>query len=98
MPPPPPWPVPGVGMTRPSLGCTSTQPAPVNDICTDSPEPRPMKFLSFTSVLMLVCTLLDQVIAALGSANVGASAVFSSTGGPSLRIATQPLPVSEVLK
>src|SRR3954471_14775811 len=79
--PPAPLP-PVVGTTRPSLGCTSTQPSPWNPIWMLSPEPRPMKFLSFTSVLMLVVTLLDQVIAACGSAKVGASPVLSSTGGP----------------
>ena len=51
-----------------------------------------MKFFRFTSVLIDVETLLDHVIAACGSANVGASPVFSSTGGPSEMIATQPLP------
>ena len=51
-----------------------------------------MKFLSLTSVLMPVCKLEDQVIAAWGSAKVGASPVLSSTGGPSEMIATQPVP------
>ena len=51
-----------------------------------------MKFFSLMSVLMPVCRLDDQVIAACGSANVGASPVLSSTGGPSEMIATQPVP------
>ncbi len=37
------------------------------------------------------------MIAACGSANVGASPVFSSTGGPSEMIATQPVPCSAML-
>ena len=37
------------------------------------------------------------MIAAWASANVGALATFSSTGGPSERIATQPVPCSERL-
>ena len=71
-PPPPELPL-GLPKMRPSLGCTSTQPCPANDIWTDSPEPRPMKFFSLMSVLMPVWTLEAQVIAACGSANVGAS-------------------------
>src|ERR671914_2487340 len=95
--PPPPELPDGLPKTRPSLGCTSTQPCPANDICTDSPDPRPMKFFSLMSVLIPVCTLDAQVIAACGSAKVGASPVLSSTGGPSEMIATQPVPVSAVL-
>ena len=57
-----------------------------------------MKFFSLMSVLMPVWTLDAQVIAACGSANVGASPVLSSTGGPSEMIATQPVPLSAVLK
>ena len=39
----------------------------------------------------------DHVIAACASANVGAAATLSSTGGPSERIATQPVPFSAML-
>ena len=56
-----------------------------------------MKFFSLMSVLMLVWRLEAHVIAAWGSAKVGASPVLSSTGGPSETIATQPLPCREVL-
>ena len=41
--------------------------------------------------------LLDQVIAAFGSTNVGVSPVASSTGGPSETTATQPAPASDML-
>ena len=51
----------------------------------------------FKSVLMPVVTPELQVIAACASANVGAAATLSSTGGPSERIATQPVPCSDML-
>ena len=51
------------GMIRPSDGCTSTQPWPENDIWTDSPDPRPIRFFILKSVRMFVVTPLDQVIA-----------------------------------
>src|SRR3954453_21314819 len=79
---------------RPSDGCTSTQPWPWKDIWIDSPEPRPIRFFILKSVRMPVVTPEDQVIAAWASANVGADATLSSTGGPSERIATQPVPCS----
>ena len=84
-------------MIRPSDGCTSTQPWPWKDIWTDSPEPRPIRFLALKSVLIPVVTPEDHVIAACASANVGACATLSSTGGPSERIATQPVPCSAML-
>ena len=46
---------------------------------------------------MPVVTPELQVIAACASANVGALATLSSTGGPSERIATQPVPCSAML-
>src|SRR3712207_9486183 len=79
---------------RPSDGCTSTQPWPLNAICTDSPEPRPMRFLSLMSVLIDVDTPDDHVIAACASANVGAEATLRRTGGRSEGIAIQPVPGS----
>ena len=85
-------------MSRPSLGCTSTQPWPTKPICTDSPEPLPMNVFRLTSVLTVVCRLPYQVIAACGSANVGVSGpVDSRTGGPSDMTATQPVPASDML-
>src|SRR5919197_225316 len=68
--------------TRPSLGCTSTQPSPENATCTDSPEPKPTKLFRLASVLIELLTPDDQTIAALGSQNVGAPPVSSSTGSP----------------
>ena len=56
-----------------------------------------MKFFILMLVLMLVWRLEAQVIAAFGSAKVGASPVLSRTGGPSETIATQPVPCSAVL-
>src|SRR3954454_5000847 len=94
----PPPPLAPAEATRPSDGCTSTQPAPAKPIWSDSPELLPISDLMFTSVLRWVWRLLDQVIAACGSQNVDASAeVWSSTGGPSETIATQPLPDSAML-
>ena len=49
------------------------------------------------SVLIEVETPEDHVIAACASANVGAWATLSRTGGPSERIATQPVPRSSRL-
>src|SRR5918999_957414 len=96
--PPPPPPPPGAAAAiRPSDGCTSTQPSPLNAIWMLSPEPRPMSVLRLTSVFIDVVTPDDHVIAAWASANVGAVATFSRTGGPSDRIATQPVPESEGL-
>src|SRR5688572_17166233 len=92
MPPAPPPAPAGAGAMRPSLGCTRTQPGPENAICTVSPEPRPISVFRLTSVLMDVWTLDAQVIAADGSAYVGISPVWSSTGGPSEMTATQPVP------
>ncbi len=48
-------------------------------------------------LLIDVETPCDQVIAAWASAYVGAEATFSRTGGPSERIATQPVPCSDML-
>src|SRR3954468_2781993 len=97
-PPPPPPPLAPAEATRPSLGCTRTQPAPANPIWSDSPEPLPISDFMFTSVFRWVWRLLDQVIAACGSQKVGVSAeVWRSTGGPSETIATQPLPDSAML-
>ncbi len=56
-----------------------------------------MRFFILKSVFIDVVTPDDHVIAAWASANVGAEATLSSTGGPSDRIATQPVPFSEVL-
>src|SRR5690349_2902035 len=96
-PPPPPPPFEDCEATRPSEGCTSTQPAPAKPICSDSPELFPISDFMFTSVFRWVVRLLDQVIAACGSQNVGASPVWSSTGGPSETTATQPEPDSAML-
>ena len=57
-----------------------------------------MSVLRLASVFTLVRTPLDQVMAACRLQNVGASAAFSSTGGPSDTTATQPLPDSAMLK
>src|SRR5918995_6710338 len=95
--PPPPPPDAGAAVIRPSDGCTSTQPWPWKAIWIDSPEPRPMRFFILKSVLIDVDTPDDHVIAAWASANVGAEATLSSTGGPSERIATQPVPCRWVL-
>src|SRR6478609_7108692 len=81
----------------PSDGCTSTQPWPPNAIWNCSPEPLPIRSFIFTLALTEVVTPDDQVIAACGSAKVGACATLSSTGGPSERMATQPVPCSAVL-
>ena len=62
-----------------------------------SPEPRPIRFFILKSVRIDVVTPEDQVIAAWASAKVGAAATLISTGGPSERIATQPVPCSDVL-
>src|SRR5438132_1425284 len=93
-PEPPPAPTP---WTRPSLGCTSTQPSPLNAICNVSPDPRPIRVLRLASTFTWVWTPADQVIAAWASANVGALATSRSTGGPSERTATQPVPLSAML-
>ena len=84
-------------VTRPSEGCTRTQPWPPKAICSVSPELLPMKSFILKSVLSEVDTPDDQVIAACASAKVGAEATFSRTGGPSERIATQPVPRSSML-
>src|SRR4051812_39362119 len=83
--------------TWPSLGCTSTQPAPWKPIWSVSPEPRPIKVFRFASVFTCVCRPLDQVIAAWGSQNVGTAPVSRRTGGPSETTATQPVPESDML-
>jgi hypothetical protein len=62
-----------------------------------SPEPRPIRFFILKSVLIDVDTPDDHVMAAWASANVGAEATLRSTGGPSERIATQPVPRSSML-
>ena len=56
-----------------------------------------MRFFILKSVLIDVDTPEDHVIAACASANVGACATLSSTGGPSESMATQPVPWSFVL-
>ena len=56
-----------------------------------------MRFFILKSVFIDVETPCDHVIAACASANVGAEATLSRTGGPSERIATQPVPCSDVL-
>jgi hypothetical protein len=56
-----------------------------------------MRSFILKSVLIDVVTPDDHVIAACASANVGAEATLSSTGGPSDRIATQPVPRSSML-
>src|SRR6476620_6120747 len=97
-PPPPLLPLPEDDRTmRPSEGCTSTQPSPEKAIWNVSPEPRPIRFFILKSVFSAVETPCDQVIAACASAKVGAEATLSRTGGPSERIATQPVPFSAVL-
>ena len=68
----------------PSDGCTSTQPWPWKATWNVSPEPRPMRFLRLTSVLIDVVTPEDHMIAACASANVGAAPTSSRTGGPSV--------------
>src|ERR671923_60321 len=93
----PPPPLAAAPVTWPSDGCTSTQPWPANAIWIVSPEPRPIRFFILKSVLIDVLTPDDHVIAACASANVGADATLSSTGGPSDRIATQPVPRSSML-
>src|SRR5687768_15032276 len=99
MPPAAPPPPAGAAATiRPSDGWTRTQPSPPNAIWTLSPEPRPISVLRFTSVFIEVLTPDDHVIAACASAYVGAEATLRRTGGPSERIATQPVPWSAVLK
>ena len=84
--------------TRPSDGCTSTQPWPVNAIWIDSPEPRPIRFFILKSVLIAGRDARRPGDRGLG---VGerrrATPTLSSTGGPSERIATQPVPCSERL-
>jgi hypothetical protein len=47
------------------------QSGPSKDIWNDSPEPRPVKVLNETSLLMPVRTLPLQAIADSGSAKVG---------------------------
>src|SRR3954447_6544342 len=98
-PPPPPLPplVAAADLMTPSDGCTSTQPWPPNDIWNCSPEPLPIRSFIFTLALTDVVTPDDHVIAACGLAKVGAVATLSSTGGPSERIATQPVPCRAVL-
>jgi hypothetical protein len=96
-PPPPPPPPFVAAATWPSLGCTSTQPAPWKPSWIVSPEPLPTSVLRFASVFTCGLTLLDHVIAAFGSTKVGTSLVCSSTGGPSEMTATQPLPASDML-
>src|SRR3954451_9258442 len=96
-PPPPPLDPWAAGATRPSLGCTSTQPWPWKPSWTVSPELFPISDLRFASTFTCGVTLLAHVMAALGSTNVGASVVWSSTGGPSETTATQPVPDSAML-
>src|SRR3954462_10030815 len=84
--------------TRPSLGCTSTQPSPWKATCTDSPEPIPMKLLRLASGLIEGGPPLDQTIAPRGAHEVGAPPVSSSRGGPSDTTATVPVPLSFTLK
>ncbi|CAN5221219.1 hypothetical protein BH20ACT16_BH20ACT16_07260 [soil metagenome] len=79
-----------VVMMRPSDGCTSTQPSPLNAIWKASPEPSPTKLLSLMSVFIVVVTPDDHATAACASANVGACETSSRTGGPSVSTATQP--------
>src|SRR4051812_42605368 len=93
---PPPLPADTALMT-PSDGCTRTQPWPPKAIWNCSPEPLPIRSFILTLALTDVVTPEDHVIAACGSAKVGAVATLSSTGGPSERIATQPVPCSAVL-
>ena len=93
-PSPPPDDPPATGTTRPSEGCTSAQPWPEKASWIDSPEPRPIRFFILKSVFSPTVTPEDQVIAAWASAKVGACATLSRTGGPSERIATQPVPTA----
>src|SRR5437588_2226141 len=98
-PPIPPAPLPPplpalIAATCPSDGCTSTQPWPENASWTVSPELLPISDLRLTSVLNAVWTPEDHVIAAWASANVGAVATLSRTGGPSEMTATHPVPLS----
>src|SRR2546423_8478094 len=82
MPPPAPEPPPApAACTRPSLGCTSTQPSPENPTWTVSPDPRPISVFRLASTLTCVVTPLDHVMADCASANVGAEPTSSSTGG-----------------
>src|SRR3954451_13139130 len=98
MPPAPPPPPPlAVGTTRPSDGCTSTQPVPWKPSCIVSPDDFTIRLLRFASTFTWGVTLDDHVMAAFGSTNVGVSPVWSSTGGPSETTATQPVPVSDML-
>jgi hypothetical protein len=57
----------------------------------------PIRSFIFTLVLIEVDTPDDQVMAACGSAKVGACATLRSTGGPSERMATHPVPCRAVL-
>lgn len=66
-----------------------TIPSPWNVSCTASPEPRPMAALAFIVRFRPVCRLELQATTASVSTNVGAS-VRSTTGSPSVVIATQP--------
>src|SRR3954447_19721270 len=84
-------------LMAPSDGCTRTQPWPPKAIWNCSPEPLPIRSFILTLALTDVVTPDDHVIAACGSAKVGAWATLSSTGGPSERIATQPVPCRAVL-
>src|SRR3954452_2106013 len=86
-----------VGVICPSAGCTRTQPWPANASWIDSPELFPISVFRFTSVLIDCVTPEDHVIAACASAKVGAEATLSRTGGPSERIATQPVPERAML-
>src|SRR4026209_1024906 len=95
-PPPPPLPD-DTALIWPSDGCTRTQPWPPNATWSCSPEPLPIRSFIFTLAFIAVVMTEDQVIAACGSAKVGAGATLSSTGGPSDRMATQPVPCSAVL-
>ena len=63
---------------RPSDGCTSTHPWPLNAIWIVSPELRPIRSFILKSVFSEVETPDDQVIAAWASAKVGAEATSSS--------------------
>ena len=81
------------GRRGPRTAARAPSPGREKAIWIDSPEPRPIRFFILKSVLIAVVTPEDQVIAACASAKVGAEATLSSTGGPSERIATQPVPV-----
>src|SRR5688572_3692673 len=64
-----------------SYGCTTTNPSPLNIIWKLSPEPRPKKVFSDTSVLNSGVSVPDHAIVALGSVNTGLPGVTRSVIG-----------------